>query len=251
MNMTFTVHGLSGIPNIREGDDLAEIIVEAASRQGIKIMDGDILVVAQKIVSKSEGRIVDLRSVAPSPFARRLAKRTGKNPSHIEVILSQTKEIVRMVGRHLITETHQGFVCANAGVDKSNIEGEWAVSLLPKDPDSSAQRLRRRIKEISGSDVAVIISDTFGRPWRLGQTNLAIGVSGMKPLIDYRGCDDMYGRKLRLTVMAVADELASAGELVMGKAGGIPVALIRGYVYERGEDGARNMIRPRELDLFR
>ncbi|MGQ9542620.1 MAG: coenzyme F420-0:L-glutamate ligase [Candidatus Bathyarchaeia archaeon] len=249
--LMFTVHGLRGIPNIREGDDLAKIIVETARKQNLQIMNGDILIIAQKIVSKSEGRIVDLRGVTPSPFARKLAKRIGKDPSHVEVILGQTREIVRMRGHHLITETYQGFVCANAGVDKSNVEGEWTVSLLPKDPDASARRLRRRIKEISGVDVAVIISDTFGRPWRLGQMNLAIGVSGMRPLIDYRGCKDMYGHRLRLTVIAVADELASAGELVMRKAEGVPVALIRGYRYKEGRGSAREVVRPREFDLFR
>jgi len=246
-----TICGLQGIPSIREGDDLGKIIVDAANRQSVPLRSGDVLVVAQKVVSKSEGSIVDLREVTPSTFAKKIARRARKEPSHVEVILNQTKEIIKMQDHHLITETHHGFVCANAGVDRSNVQDELSVSVLPKDPDLSARRLRKRIRELTGADVAVVVSDTFGRPWRVGQINLAIGVSGMKPLIDYRGRKDLYGRGLRLTVMAVADELASAGELVMRKSDGIPVALIRGYRYARGAGSAREIVRPREFDLFR
>ncbi|MEM3004639.1 MAG: coenzyme F420-0:L-glutamate ligase [Candidatus Bathyarchaeia archaeon] len=246
-----TISGLGGIPSIAEGDDLGKIIVDAANRQGLPLADGDVIVIAQKVVSKSEGRIVDLSKVAPSAFAKKISKRARKDPSHVEVILNQTKGIIRMQNHHLITETHHGFICANAGVDRSNIMDGRAVSLLPEDPDLSARRLRKRIKEVAGVDVAVIVSDTFGRPWRVGQINLAIGVSGMKPLIDYRGRKDLYGRRLRLTVMAVADELASAGELVMRKSDGVPVAVIRGYRYVRGVGSAKELVRPRELDLFR
>ena len=251
MNPRLEVFGILGVPSVKGGDDIGKIIVDAANHQGLSFQDGDIIVVAQKIVSKSEGRIVDLRNVTPSAFARRIAKRNKKHPSHVEVILSQTREIIRMEGHHLITQTHHGFICANAGVDRSNVESESAVTLLPKDSDASALRLRRRIKKLTGSEVAVIISDTFGRPWRIGQTNLAIGVSGMRPLLDYRGHRDMYGRSLRLTVMATADELASAAELAMGKSDRVPVALIRGYKYPKGRGSVKEMIRPRDLDLFR
>ncbi len=251
MKPQLVIFGLHGIPLVKEGDDLGKIIIDAANCQGLPFQDGDIVVVAQKIVSKSEARIVDLKRVSPSPFAKKVAKRSRKDPAHVEVILGQTKEIIRMEGHHLITQTHHGFICANAGVDRSNIEDEFAVSLLPKDPDASALRLRRRIKKLKGSNVAVIVSDTFGRPWRIGQTNIAIGVSGMKPLLDYRGRKDMYGRSLRLTVMAVADELASAAELIMGKSDKVPVAVIRGYRYIKGRGSVKEMIRPKELDLFR
>lgn len=246
-----TIFGLRGIPSIRKGDDLGKIIVDAANRQNLSLRNSDVLIVAQKIVSKSEGSIVDLREVTPSKFAKKIARRARKDPSHVEVILNQTKEIIRMQDHHLITETHHGFVCANAGVDRSNVEDKSSVSLLPKDSDLSARRLRRRIKELSGTDVAVVISDTFGRPWRVGQINLAVGVSGMKPLFDYRGRKDLYGRSLKLTIMAVADELASAGELVMRKSDGIPVTVVRGYQYLRGTGSAKEIVRPRELDLFR
>ncbi len=245
------IYGLRGIPSIREGDDLGEIITDTAERQGLSIRNGDIIVVTQKIVSKSEGRVVDLRTVTPSPFAKKIARRARKDPAHVEVILGQTKEIVKMQGQHLITETVQGFVCANAGVDKSNVQEERTVSLLPRDPDDSALRLRSRIRTITGADVAVIVSDTFGRPWRIGQTNVAVGISGMRPLIDYRGRKDMYGRTLQLTIMAVADELAAASELVMGKSDRVPVALIRGYRYPRGRGSVKETIRPKEYDLFR
>jgi len=251
MDCELTIHGLQGIPSIREGDDLGKIIVDAANRQSLPLTNGDVLVVAQKVISKSEGSTVDLRKVTPSTFAKKIARRARKEPSHVEVILNQTKEIIRMQDHHLITETHHGFVCANAGVDRSNVEGESSVSLLPKDPDLSAKRLRKRIRELTGVDVAVIVSDTFGRPWRVGQINLAIGVSGMKPLIDYRGRNDLYGRSLKLTVVAIADELASAGELIMRKSDGIPVAVISGYRYPRGVGSAKEIVRPRELDLFR
>ena len=245
------IFGLRGMPSIEKGDDLGRVIVDVAKRKRKSIVDGDVIVIAQKIISKSEGRIVDIRSISPSKFAKKLAKRSGKLPQHVEAILGQTKEIVRMEGHHLITETHHGFVCANAGVDKSNVRGEWLVSLLPRDSDASAQRIRKRIKELTGKKVAVIISDTFGRPWRIGQTNLAIGVTGMKPLVDYRGRSDMYGQTLKLTVIAVADELASAGELVMNKYDRVPVAIIRGYAHANGKGSIKEIIRPKELDLFR
>jgi coenzyme F420-0:L-glutamate ligase/coenzyme F420-1:gamma-L-glutamate ligase len=246
-----TVVGLEKIPLIKKGDDLAAIIVKAAEEQGIKIEGGDVIVVTQKIVSKAEGRVIDLRRVKPSAFALHLAKKIHEKPERIEVILRETNRIVRMRNNHLITETKHGFVCANAGVDKSNVKGKNHVSLLPVNPDESARLIRRRIRELIGVDVAVIISDTFGRPWRIGHVNFAIGVAGMKPIKDYRGEKDMFGYTLKTTVMAIADELASAAELIMGKSNGIPIAIIRGYKYQKGDGSARELIRPLESDLFR
>lgn len=242
---------IRGIPEIRPGDDLAEAILSALAHQGLAFEAGDILVIAQKIVSKAEGRLVDLKTVIPSPFASTLAASLGKDPRQVEVILGESRRIVRMDRGVLIAETHHGFVCANAGVDRSNLpEGEM-VCLLPFDPDASARGLRKAIEQRTGREVAVIISDTFGRPWREGLTNVAVGVSGLLPLLDYRGEKDPYGFTLRSTVMAVADELAAAAELVMGKVEEIPAVIIRGYRYPKGEGKGRDLIRRAEKDLFR
>ena len=245
------ITGLEGIPLIKKGDDIGALILDAAQRQGKKLEEGDIVVVTQKIVSKSEGRILELGRIVPSTFAVHIAKRTGRDPRHVEVILRESKRIVKMQAQHLIVETRHGFVCANGGVDKSNIEGEDCVSILPSDPDESANRIRTTIRRLSGIDVAVIISDTFGRPWRMGHVNVAIGVSGMKPIIDYRGQRDMFNYVLNVTVMAVADEIASAAELVMNKSDGVPVALVKGYPYRKGEGKGIELVRPAEIDLFR
>lgn len=243
--------GLEGMPLIKEGDDIGALILDAAQRQGMKLGEGDIVVVTQKIISKSEGRILDLSRIVPSPFALHIAKQTGRDPRHVEVILRESKRIVKMQDQHLIVETRHGFVCANGGVDKSNVEGEECVSFLPVDPDESARRIRATIRRLSGVDVAVIISDTFGRPWRIGHVNVAIGVSGMKPIIDYRGQRDMFNYVLTVTLMAVADEIASAAELVMNKSDGVPVAIFKGYSYKKEEGKGTELIRPAELDLFR
>jgi len=243
--------GLEEIPLIKKGDDIGAIILDTAQKQGMKLEEGDILVVTQKIVSKSEGRVLDLNKIVPSAFALRIAKQTGRDPRHVEVILRESKRIVKMQDQHLIVETRHGFVCANGGVDKSNIEGEECVSILPVDPDESARRIRATIRRLSGVDVAVIISDTFGRPWRMGHVNVAIGVSGMKPIIDYRGLRDMFNYVLTVTVMAVADEIASAAELVMNKSDGVPVAIVKGYPRRKEEGKGIELIRPAEIDLFR
>jgi len=243
--------GLEGIPLIKKGDDIGAIILDTAQRQGTKLEEGDIVVVTQKIVSKSEGRILDLNQIVPSSFALHIAKQTGRDRRHVEVILRESKRIVKMQDQHLIVETRHGFVCANGGVDKSNIEGAECVSILPVDPDESARRIRATIMRLSGVDVAVIISDTFGRPWRIGHVNVAIGVSGMKPIIDYRGRRDMFNYVLTVTIMAVADEIASAAELVMNKSDGVPVAIVKGYPYRKEEGKGVELIRPAELDLFR
>lgn len=245
-----SIIGLEGIPLIQRGDDLGGIIVEAAERRKVGIEDGDIVVVTQKIVSKAEGRLVDLKEIEPSEFAKEIADRTDRDPRHVEVILRDTSRIVKMKRGILITETKHGFVSANAGVDRSNVE-EGLVSLLPEDPDESARRIREEIRGITGKETAVIITDTWGRPWRLGQVDFAIGLSGMSPFRDYRGETDMFGYTLSVTNIAVADELASAAELAKGKLTGIPVVIIRGYDYPKGEGSAIDMVRPIEEDLFR
>lgn len=227
------------------------MIVAAANRQGLQLERGDIVVVAQKIVSKAEGRVVSLCNIKASALARGMARAMRKDPRHVEVILRETKRVVRRRGPHLIVETRHGLVCANAGVDKSNVEGEDLVTLLPKDVDRSARRIRKQIMKRTGKNVSVIVSDTFGRPWRLGQTNVAIGLSGMRPWVDYRGTRDKFGYELSVTRIAAVDELAGAAELVMNKVDGVPVAIIRGYSHPRGRGSARQLIRPAKQDLFR
>lgn len=243
---------VTGMPVIKEGDDLGLLICEAAARQGTPIEDGDIIIVTHVVVSRAEGSVVNLDSISPSEFAKTVAENLGKDPALVEVILRESRSIVRMGGGHIIAETKHGFICANAGVDKSNVPGERNVALLPRDPDLSARRIRERIREITGRDVAVIISDTHGRPLREGEINVAIGVAGIKPIRDRRGERDLFGYVLKVKRTAVADELASAAELIIGQADeGIPVAIIRGYHYERSEEAtARELIMPREKDLF-
>jgi coenzyme F420-0:L-glutamate ligase/coenzyme F420-1:gamma-L-glutamate ligase len=203
-------------------------------------------------VSKAEGRVLPLSKIIPSNFAKTIANETGKDPRQVEVVLRESKTIVRMRGGHLITETSHGFICANAGVDQSNVGTRRdSVTLLPRDSDASADRIRKTIHHTTGRDVPVIITDTFGRAWRMGQVNFAIGISGMKPIRDYRGTRDMYRRTLKVTEIAVADELAGAAELVMNKADRVPVAIVRGYKAPSGRGRVRDLIRPEEFDLFR
>lgn len=240
--MPVRIVGLKKLPEIHPGDDLAALIRAKTGR----LEDDTIVVVAQKIVSKAEGAIVDLREIAPSGLARTWAAQFGKDPRLIELVLRESRRIVKMDRDLLIAETRHGFVAANAGIDQSNVEGEHFATLLPADPDASA----RRIREGLGCG-AVIISDTFGRPWREGLVNVAIGVSGLEALADLRGERDRAGRELHATVLAVADELAAAAGLVMPKAGGVPVALITGFDWKRGSGSARALIRPPERDLFR
>jgi coenzyme F420-0:L-glutamate ligase / coenzyme F420-1:gamma-L-glutamate ligase len=237
---------VEGIPEVRPGDDLAALVAEAAD-----VRADDIVVVTHKIVSKAEGRLVDLRTVEPSALAKAFAARHGKDPRQIEVVLRESRRIVRMDRGLIISETHHGFVCANAGVDASNVPGDEVVCLLPADPDASSARLRERLAQRAGSDLAVIVSDSFGRPWRDGITNVAIGVAGLRSLVDYRGETDPHGFPLEASVLAVADELAAAAELVMGKTAGIPIAIVRGYPYERAAGTGRALIMPPERDLFR
>jgi coenzyme F420-0:L-glutamate ligase/coenzyme F420-1:gamma-L-glutamate ligase len=239
---------VEGIPEIRPGDDLPELIGRAA---GENLREGDVLIVTHKIVSKAEGRLVDLRAIEPSAIAKDFAARHERDPRQIEVVLRESRRIVRMERGLIITETHHGFVCANAGVDASNVPGDEMVCLLPVDPDVSAARLRDALAARMDLELAVIVSDSFGRPWREGITNVAIGVSGMDPLADYRGQRDPHGHPLEASVLAVADELAGAAELVMGKTAGIPVAIVRGFPYKGGSGTGRDLLMPPERDLFR
>jgi coenzyme F420-0:L-glutamate ligase / coenzyme F420-1:gamma-L-glutamate ligase len=234
---------IAGLPEIREGDDLAALIAGRAELQ-----DGDVLVVAHKVVSKAEGRVVRLADVEPSDEARRLAG--GEDPRRLEVILREAKRIVRARPPLVIAETRHGFVCASAGVDASNAPAPGTVVLLPEDPDASAASLRRRLRDLTGAEVGVIVSDSFGRAWRRGTTDVAIGVSGIPPLVDLSGERDRVGYELHATVIAVADELAAAAELVLGKLAGVPAAVIRG-VDARGDGSARDLVMPAERDLFR
>jgi coenzyme F420-0:L-glutamate ligase / coenzyme F420-1:gamma-L-glutamate ligase len=242
--------GIPGLPEVTAGGALGDLILEAIDRARIAVQENDVFVVAQKIVSKAEGRVVRLETIRPSALARSWGGAQGKEPRLIEVILSQARRLVRMDRGVLIVETEHGFVCANAGVDASNTSPD-TVTLLPKDPDLSAQRIREALERALGLRLAVIVADTFGRPWREGLVNVALGVAGLDPLLDYRGYNDSSGRPLMATVIALADELAAAAELVMGKTRGIPVALIRGLDYPRAGGTGRQMIRPVERDMFR
>jgi coenzyme F420-0:L-glutamate ligase/coenzyme F420-1:gamma-L-glutamate ligase len=242
--------GIEGIPMVQAGDDLASLILDATVAQGTPLADGDVLVVTQRIVSKAEGRVVPLSGFEPSPFALDWAARFDKDPRQVEAVLRESVRIVRQVRGVLITETKHGFVCANAGVDASNVGGGDMVSLLPEDPDASSRALRDAVRARRGVEVAVVITDTFGRPWREGQTNIAIGVAGMLPLHSYEGMRDLDGRELRVTMPCPADEIAAACGLVMEKLAAIPAAIVRGFPYERGEGSAREIVRPFERDLF-
>lgn len=248
------VLGVRGLPEVRQGDDLVALAVEAVRHAAIEISAGDIFVFTQKIVSKAEGRVVRLDTVQPSPRAREWAAASSRDPRVIELVLGESARIVRMERAVLIAETRHGFVCANAGVDTSNVPVGWA-SLLPLDPDESARRLAARLRAAFDCAVGVIVSDTFGRPWREGQTNVAIGVAGFRPIVDYRGVVDSHGHRLRMTAIAIADELASAAEVVMGKTGGVPVAVVKGARLEMADAAegasARALVRKPDEDLFR
>ncbi|MEI7768569.1 MAG: coenzyme F420-0:L-glutamate ligase [Chloroflexales bacterium] len=243
---------IRGIGEVRPGDDLADMILSAVAAGGKTIEPGDVLVVTQKVVSKAEGRLVDPAAVEPSAFARQIAASARKDAHFQEVVLRESRRIVKMTGGVLITETHHGLICANSGVDESNVAGGRVVCLLPTDPDRSAAQLRAAIAERAGVAPAVIISDTFGRPWRDGQVNVAIGVAGMLPLSDFAGVDDPYGYTMHATLIAVADEIASAAELAMGKIDAVPVAIVRGFAFTPSDTAsARQLLRDPRLDLFR
>jgi coenzyme F420-0:L-glutamate ligase/coenzyme F420-1:gamma-L-glutamate ligase len=242
---------LRTLPEVAPGDDLAALIHQATVREGYRWEPGLLLVVAQKVVSKSEGRIVDLAAIEPSPRAREMAGKLGKDAALVEVILRESRRVVRCERGVLVVETHHGWVCANAGVDQSNVPGENCVTLLPRDPDASAERLREGLHARGAPVSGVVISDTFGRPWRNGLANVAIGVAGIMPLEDYRGRHDRQGRLLKGTIVAVADEVAAAAELLMGKADGVPAVIVSGLRWAEGAGAAKDLIRPEAEDLFR
>lgn len=250
---TISVIGLAGIGEVSEGTDLGKIIYEAALSESVPLQDNDVIVVTQKIVSKAEGRLFKLAEIEPSLLATKIAKKTGKDPAIVELILRESDAIVRMSGKHLITKTKQGWICANAGVDLSNVSGGDVAALLPVNPDKSARRIRETIQKLSGKKIAVIISDTFGRPFRIGHTDAAIGCSGISPILDLRGSADSYGYVMKVKQTAIVDELASAAELVVGNSDErIPVAIIRGVRYTVDEDArARHMIMKDKNNLFR
>ncbi|HEV2093680.1 MAG TPA: coenzyme F420-0:L-glutamate ligase [Rubrobacter sp.] len=239
---------VEGFPEVRPGDDLDGLVAEAV---GGTLRSGDVLVVTHKIMSKAEGRLVDLATVEPSALAKEYAARWDKDPRQIEVVLRESRRVVRMDRGVVISETRHGFVCANAGVDASNVPGEDTVCLLPVDPDASAAKLREALRRRLRVEAPVVVSDSFGRAWRFGITDVAIGVSGMDPLADYRGQNDPHGYPMEASVLAVADELAAAAELVMGKTDGVPLAIVRGYAYGRDAGTGQDLLMPPERDMFR
>lgn len=246
---------IPGIPSIRPNDDLASLLATAINESKMGVKEGDVLVVCQKIVSKAEGRVVALESVTPSPFAAAWAEQQEKDPRLVELVFRETKRVVRMERGNLIVETGPGWVCANAGIDQSNASDEGTVTLLPVDCDASADRLRSDLRGHLGISLGIVITDTFGRPWRDGQVEFALGVSGFAPIEDLRGDQDLYGRELGVTLIATADHLASAAGLLMGKSDGIPAVLVRGLTTRKPKaderSGGRALIRPAENDLFR
>ena len=250
---TVKIIAVENLPLITKGDNIAGLIYNAAKKQDTPLQERDVIVITHVAVSKAEGNVVNLDEVSPSERAKEIAQQTRKEPALVEVILRETKEIVRISPNSLITETKNGIVCANAGVDRSNVEGERNVVLLPKNPSTSAQKIRHEINSLAGCDVAVIVSDTHGRPFRMGEINVAIGIAGIIPIRDRRGEKDLFGYVLRIKQTAVADELASAAELVIGQTNeGIPAAIIRGYKYQATENAsATELTRPKEKDLFR
>ena len=245
------IFGVEGLPEIEHGADLAEMIHSAASAQGDPLRDGDVVIVTSKIVSKAEGRAIELADVEPSEFAERWAARWDKDPRVVEVVLRESRRVIRQIGPVLITETHHGFCCANSGVDQSSSGAVGRVLVLPADPDASCREHRRRFAEL-GVDVAVLMSDTFGRPWREGQTDVAIGIAGMHPLHSYIGQHDPHGHEFRVQELCVADELAAAGELVKGNTSRVPVAVVRGHEWTVDEEASMApVLRDSERDLFR
>jgi coenzyme F420-0:L-glutamate ligase / coenzyme F420-1:gamma-L-glutamate ligase len=246
----YEVIGVEGIGEVRPGDDIAQLIVEAAARQATPVLSGDLLVIGQKIVSKAEGRLVKLADVQPSPIALAMAPGLAKDPRLVEVILAESRRVVRMDKGVLITETHHGWICANAGIDQSNVDAD-SVALLPEDSDRSARAVRDRVRALLGVEVFVIVTDTFGRPWREGLTNVAIGIAGFAPLLSYLGERDPAGRPLQATILALADELAGAAEPVMGKLDRIPAAIVRGLALRSSEEGSKPLLREPARDLFR
>ena len=252
-HLRLEVIGIDGLPEIETGFCIGELIVVACIKQDTPIIGGDILIVTQKIVSKSEGKLVDLNEINPSSFAKRFSAASNRDPRLVELVLRESQNVIRAdINRGiLITETKHGFICANAGIDSSNILGDNIVSLLPDNPDESARLIRSDVKKACGVDVPVIITDTFGRPWREGHINFAIGLSGIDPIRDDRGLPDATGRIMSVTRIAEADEIAAASELVMSKSIGVPAAVVRGHIYSRSNEGSGQLLRDKANDLFR
>lgn len=248
---TIAIIPIPGVPQITPGDDLPAILLKAIDEAKVGLKDGDILVMCQKIVSKAEGAVIDLKTVTPSPFAEQIAQMWEKDPRMVEVVLTESSRIVRMKNGVVITESKHGWVCANSGVDASNTIADDVVILLPKDPDASARNIRLAIEQQRRISIGVIITDTFGRPWRDGLVEFALGVSGLDPLDDQRGEEDLQGRELHHTVVAVADELAAAAGLLMEKSAAMPAILIRGYQFKPADVGSESLKRPADTDLFR
>jgi len=248
--MVISIYPITGIGEITEGARLGVAIAEALPKNALSLLKGDIIVVTSKAVSKAEGRLVKLEDVKPTSKAKRLAQRLDKDPRVVELILKESRKVLRVERGIIITRTKHGIICANSGVDQSNVPEGYAA-LLPVDPDRSAEEIAEQIEEKTGVKPAVIITDTYGRPWRKGQVQFAIGIYGLNPILDYRGKPDTYGKVLKVTEIAVADELASAAELVMGKTKRCPAALIRGYEYEEKFGKAKDLIRPLKEDLFK
>jgi coenzyme F420-0:L-glutamate ligase/coenzyme F420-1:gamma-L-glutamate ligase len=246
----YEVIGIEGIGEVQPGADVAALVLDAASRQGTPVLGGDVLVLSQKIISKSEGRLLNLNDVAPSTMATTFATELGRDPRLIEVVLRESRRVVRMDRGVLVTETRHGWVCANAGVDQSNVDAEM-VALLPEDPDRSARAFRDTVRTRTRAEIFVIVADTFGRPWREGLVNIAIGVAGFAPLRSYLGERDPAGRPLQATILAIADELAAAAEPVMGKLDRIPAAIVRGLPVAPSEEGSKALLRDPARDLFR
>lgn len=247
-----TCYPIPGLPLVRPGDDLAALLTKAIGTAGLTLEAQDVVAVCQKVVSKAEGRIVDLGTVTPSAFAFRLAAGTDKDPRIVEVILQETTRIVRMADGHLICETGPGWICANAGIDESNAVQADSVTLLPVDADASAERLRAALSvEAGGAPIGVVITDTFGRPWRDGLVDVALGVAGIGAILDFRGATDMGGRALHHTMLAIGDAIAAAAGLLMDKGAGFAAVVVRGAPWERTHGRGRDLIRPAALDLFR
>ena len=246
----YEVIGIEGIGDVQPGDDIARLVLDAAARQQTPIMGGDVVVLSQKVVSKAEGRLLRLSEVRPSTMATTFARELGRDPRLIEVILSESRRVVRMDRGVLVTETRHGWVCANAGVDQSNVNADM-VALLPEDPDRSARAFRDAVRTHARAEIHVIVADTFGRPWREGLVNIAIGVAGFAPLRSYLGERDPAGRPLQATILAIADELAAAAEPVMGKLDRIPAAIVRGLPLAPSEEGSKALLRDPARDLFR
>lgn len=246
-----TVYPLPGLPEVLPGDDLSALILDAVTGSGLSVEAGDVLVVAQKVVSKAENARVELSTVEPSQLALRWAEEWHRDPRAVELVFRESRRIVRMERGLIVSETHHGFVCANAGLDQSNTGAGDVAILLPKDPDASARRMVDAVREATGKAVGVIVADTFGRPWRVGLAQVALGVAGLSPLLDHIDEQDDDGRPLAMTVIAVADQLACAADLVCGKLRRVPAALIRGYDGPRQGGSGKDLLRDPALDLFR